>query len=408
MENRKLLVSWMALSVLVAAAGVARAEDDATVIPKSTDEMKTGAAESGWHPLLKASANFALGQTKGVPGSTDGVTVSLGYLINAGLGYLSLSKEHEWANTLAMQLSYSKTPAVDAFVKALDVIDFKSSYLYHIPAGQWLGPFVSFRLTAPMLPGYDVRPTATNVLRLKHGEQELFNPYDPTQPVDAEGNAIDADHPRVENMPANRQISLTGAFAPLTLKEAAGVFAMPVNRTEAKLDIRVGFGAWETFVRGGYTVEDNASSADILELRQLQDAVQIGPELGIGLTGTVRQILTYGLNAQFMQPVYNNTDTKLKGVDLLNMEFGALLGVKVAEWMSIDYSFSAVKQPLLVDRWQIINGLLVSLTFNVVGGEPPPPPPCDCPACPAAAPAPAPETPAAPAPPAEPVAPSPA
>ena len=34
-------------------------------------------------------------------------------------------------------------------------------------------------------------------------------------------------------------------------------------------------------------------------------------------------------------------------------EFAAHLGLKVQEWLSIDYSFSAVKQPLLVDRWQI-------------------------------------------------------
>ncbi|MCK9461057.1 MAG: hypothetical protein M0R80_15595 [Proteobacteria bacterium] len=390
MEKRWLLASCFVIAALVAVPGLAGAQEDPTVIPESTDEMKTGAAESGWHPLLKAAANFSLSHTKGVPGTVDGVTVSFGYLINAGLGYLNDTKEHEWANTLLMQLSYNKTPAVDSLVKSLDVIDFKSSYLYHIPAVPWLGPFMSFRLTTPMLPGYDVRPTATNVLRLDNDEQLTFSEYDATRPVDAEGNAIDADHPRVENMPANRQISLTGAFAPLTLKEAVGLFAMPIDKPEAKLDIRVGFGAWETFVRDGYYVDDNKDTVDLLELRQMQDAVQLGPEVGIGLTGTVRQMVTYGLNAQFMQPVYHNADTDLEGIELLNMEFGALLGVKVAEWMSVDYSFSAVKQPLLVDQWQIVNGLMISLTFNVVGGEAPPPPPCpECPACPAAEPEPA-------------------
>jgi hypothetical protein len=381
-------MSWRLLGVLVALsyAGAARAGDDAvTVIPKSTDEMKSGVAESGWHPLLKASANFALGQTKGVPGSVDGLSINFGYLINAGAGYLNDTKEHEWATTLAAQLSYSKTPSIDSLLKSLDVIDFKTSYLYHIPAVQWLGPFVSFRLTTPMLNGYDARATPTNVIRLKRTEQLTLVG---DQVFDEAGQEITVDSGRVQNMPASRKIALTGAFAPLTIKEAVGIFAMPVTRPEAKLDVRVGFGAWETFVRGGYFIDDNEATADFLELRQLQDAAQLGPEIGVGLTGTVRQIVTYGLNAQFMQPVYDNADTDLKGMDLMNMEFGALLGVKAAEWLSIDYSFSAVKQPLLVDRWQIQNGLLVSLTFNVVGGEAPPPPPCECPKCePAPAPA---------------------
>jgi hypothetical protein len=387
MGNR--IFALIALAALAALPGIARAQAaEATVIPGSTDEMESGAAESGWHPLLKASGNFNLGQTKNVPGTVDGVTLQFGYLINAGLGYLNDSKEHEWANTLAMQLAYTKTPAVERLLKSLDLIDFKSSYLYHIPAVPWLGPFVSFRLTAPMLPGYDVRPTDTNILKLRHDEALTQSATDPSHWLDGDGNVVNAENPRVDTMAANRQIRLTGAFAPLTLKEAVGLFAMPLDKVGAKLDIRVGFGAWETFVRGGHFLDDDANTADVLELRRLQDAVQLGPEFGAALTGTVKQIFTYGLTAQFMQPVYHTADTDLEGADLMNMEFGALAGVKVQEWLSVDYTFSAVKQPLLIDKWQVVNGLMVSLTFNVVGGEAPPP--CDCPTCPAAEPPPAP------------------
>jgi len=402
--------TWILALCLSFLSGSALAQNDPNAIPESTAEMSTGTDETGWHPLLKASANFALGHTDGVPGTVDGLSMNFGYLINAGLGFLNDTKEHEWSNTLALQLSYSKTPVVDRLLKSLDTIDFKSSYLYHIKAVPWLGPFVSFRLTTPMLPGYDARATDTNILRLRNDEELTPGQYDATALIDGDGNVVDADNPRVSTMPANRQINLTGAFAPLTLKEAVGLFAMPVNKPEAKLDIRVGLGAWETFVRDGYFIDDNADTADVLELRRLQDAVQIGPELGIGLTGTVRQIVTYGLNAQFMQPFYHNANTDLSGIELMNMEFGALVGIKVAEWLSVDYSFSAVKQPLLVDQWQIINGLLVSLTFNIVG-DAPPPPPCECPACPVVEPAaeeavadaaPSSETPAAPTP--EPVA----
>jgi len=371
-----------ALAMALVSADALAQDDQTGILPESVEDMEAG-PEPGWHPLLKASGNFALAQTSNVPGAPDGVTLSLGYLINAGLGYVSDNKKHEWSNTLNMQLQYTRTPVVDAFTKNLDSIDLRSAYLYHIPKVPWLGPFIALRMTTPMLPGYDVRGEDTNILKLDAGEELAFSQYDETRPVDSDGALIDPDHPRVQNYAAGRKIALTEAFAPLTLRESVGLFAMPLQKEEAKLDMRLGFGAWETFVQDGYVLADNELTADLIEIRQLQDSVQVGPELSVGLTGTVKQIVTYGLGAMFMQPVYHNADTDLEGVDLMNMEFEAILGIQVMDWLTIDYMFKAVKQPLLVDAWQIQNGLLVSISFNIVGGEEPPPCP-ECPKCPEA------------------------
>ncbi|MCP4599420.1 MAG: hypothetical protein GY847_02605 [Proteobacteria bacterium] len=384
MKSACVRILWTMILTFVLGAGNALAQDggDAQpdLVPDSAEGLDEG-TQPGWHPLLKASFNFALGHNSNVPGNVDGSNLNFGYLINGGLGYLNDTKEHEWLNALLWQLGYTRTPVVDALIKSVDGIDFKSTYLYHIPAIPWFGPFVAFRMSTPMLPGYDIRPGDSNVLKLSPTEEQQFD--DDGNLVDEDGNAIDANHERVDTILGGNNINLTGPFAPLTLRESLGLFAIPVDKKAFKLDIRLGFGIWETFARDGYLVEDNEDTAEILELRQMQDPVQAGPELGFTASGLIRDNVTYAFNALLMQPVYHNADTDLEGFELLNAEFEFLLGIKLWEWASLDYSFKAYKQPLIVDDWQIQNGLLFSVNFSIVEAPPPPPPPpaqeCKCP-----------------------------
>ncbi len=377
----KSYIYFLAIVVFAFSTQSATAEDlkdeQPDLVPDSAEGLDDGATP-GWHPLLKASANFALGHNKNVPGNPDGLNVNFGYLINGGLGYLSDTKEHEWLNTLLWQLGYTRTPVVDAAIKSVDSIDLKSTYLYHIPAVPWLGPFFSFRLTTAMLPGYDIRADDMNVLKLSPTEELLLD--DGNHPLDEDGDLIDANHNRVENISGGDKIHLTGAFAPLTLRQSVGMFAIPINKKQFKLDTRLGFGIWETFVRDGHRAEDNEDTEDILELRQLQDAVQMGPELAVTASGVLASNVTYAFNALLMQPVYHTAETDLEGIELLNVELEFLLGIKLWEWASLDYSFKAYKQPLIVDDWQVQNGLLFSITFSILGGETPPPAEeCKCP-----------------------------
>lgn len=357
-------------------------------IPESAAGLEAQ-TKAGWHPRLKLSANFATGQSQDVPGSPDGVSFQLGYLINGELNYLNSSEEHEWLNSLLLQLGYSQTPVVDAMVKSVDTIDLKSTYLYHIPAASWFGPFVAFRLTTSMLRGYDVRGEDTQVLRLDVGEEVVTDTDADGNPLDDNGDIVDATHPRVETIEAGKTIDLTGAFAPLTLRESAGLFAIPTDSEPLRLDIRLGFGAWETFVGDGYVLDDNKDTEALLELRAMQDSVQAGPELGLLIKGMMETKMTYSASALLMQPVVHSADTDLEGLDLLNAEFEGIVGFKPWEFFSIDYSFKVYKQPLIVDAWQIQNNILLSLNVDIVGGPAPAPapcPPCECPPLPPPAP----------------------
>ena len=348
----------------------AQAKDNTSVMPEKKEEVDADVA-TGWHPQLRLSGNFALAKNRNVPGAIEGSVLNFGYMLNGAADYLSYDQKHEWLSSLNMNLGFSRTEALGLVTKNLDTIDFKTSYLFHIPSVKWLGPFVSFSLTTSMIEGYYVQPEATNIIKVKHNES--FEKTDSGNTIDDNGVVINANHPRVKNYKAKKKITLTNSFSPTTLKESLGLFATPVTKESLRLDIRAGFGAWETYVRGGYNVDEDTKIDNLIVFRKMQNAFQMGPELGLLMNGVVDKNVTYLIGARAMQPVYHNADTDLKGMELLNLEFEVRFGVQLAKWLSVDYSFKAIKQPLLVKDWQIQNNLLVSLGFDLIAAQEPAP-----------------------------------
>jgi hypothetical protein len=347
----------LACGALLSAPGVASAQEPALgaadLVPDDLNPVEEPKIPTGWSKLLKASGNLVLAHNKNVVGNPDGTNLTLGYLINGTLGYLNETREHEWQNFLDWQLSYTRTPAFDLFIKNVDAFDFQTAYLYHVPAAPWFGPFAAFRVKAQVFPGYTVLPAETQVTRLDaQGEREPRTDY--------LGNPIPD-----QVYASGTKIPLTDAFAPTNLRETVGVFAIPYEERFAKLDLRAGLGAWEVFVRDGYTIADDAATA-ALELRRMEDSVQLGPEVSARLTGLIRDNVNYGFHATWMYPLYVSIDTDLEGIDLLNSEYAFLLGVKLWEWASLDYSFKAYRLPLIADQWQIQNGLMLSITLQVI------------------------------------------
>ena len=331
-------VALMAMSLTFAVP--AAAQDDPGYIP---DEIKDDADDgTGWNPVLKASATVSLNHSHNVVGATNGLTFTGGFLLSGGLGYLSDNRQHEWRNSLNWGLSYSRTPTVPKFVKSLDSLDFETMYLWHTPKAPWFGPFVGFELKSAVLPGYYVTPADVTLSR-----------------TDTDGiNTTEA-------LPALDSVGLTNAFAPLTLRESVGAFAVPIEKPEIRLEIRAGVGAMEAFVQKGYFIDDNADTPE-LELTQMQDSAQFGAEASLGVGGRIKEFMTYGARASILQPFVHNAETDLSGSELMNLDFEVLLGFKLTEWASLDYQFKAFRTPLVYDGWQVTNGLLLTFTANVV------------------------------------------
>ena len=323
----------------VAAADDAAAPD---YVPDKVEGVDQG-RKPGWSSSLKAAANVAYSQNSSVVGAADGETWTLGTLMNGGIGFLSPSRQHELAFDGNWKLGYTSTPVVDRFVKSQDQLNLEAAYLYHFSGIDWLGAFASLRLQSSLLAGYAVDAADREVVRLS------------PKGVETERKV----------MPALEDIDLTEAFAPTLLRESVGLFADLLDTTPLKVQVRGGGGLWESFTQEGYVLED-VEETPALELRQMEDVVQAGAELRLLASGTVRQLIKYSLRGELMYPIVTNADTDLEGVDLLNMEAEFLAGIKLAEWASLDYSFKAVKLPLVVDEWQVQNGLLLSLTASIL------------------------------------------
>jgi hypothetical protein len=371
-----------------AVAGAATAVSGVTPTYVGKADFKPDARPEGWSPAVSLGVTAAFANNSSVVGQIDGSSFSFGMKGDAALDYNH--GLHEWRNTLGVVASVTRTPVITDFVKTSDNLNLDSIYLFH--ALSWFGPFVQFSGNTSMFRGTDVRPTPMNYVITR-----------------TDGTTAYLTH-------AN-SLTLSDPFRPLTFKETIGLFAQPYVSTPFAFELRAGAGAQEVLADGqlavtGTTPNGQAASAmlplpptpntdDYVSVKQLSNANQLGPELAASIWGSfMEKRVTYKVNADVMTPAAHSAlapgDTR-GAFALTNVQLDAKVSFHLVEWASIDYQFRALRQPQVVDVFQVQNTLL--LTFGLsYGGKPAAPPPCT----PCAAPAPAPAAPAATPPPAAP------
>ncbi|MDA3864047.1 MAG: hypothetical protein PF689_09310 [Deltaproteobacteria bacterium] len=343
---KKLLLVVLMVSILPEFARADEKMDFVSDKPKSVlESKKKKKAKYGWDGLLKTSGSISWAHSDNVMGQTDGATWNIGYILNGKLAYLS-KKGHEWSNNLNWQLNYLKTPLLDEFAKGMDNFEISSAYLFHIPDYEWMGPFAQLGLKTAIMDGYYLAATPMNV--------EYRNPKG--EPIETVAFAT------------QERIDLTKFFSPLVIKQSLGYFLKPLTKKQAKVFIQAGGGAWEIFGRNGWAVRDDAATTDTLEVQKIEDTFQVGAELSVGIEGVIRKNFNYELKANLLYPFYHNSETDMTGMDLLNMDFEVKAGLKLNKYVSINYSFKAVKMPLVSEEWQIQNGVVLS--FNMTLLEP--------------------------------------
>ena len=226
----------------------------------------------------------------------------------------------------------------------MDSFDWTSTYMYEIPGIPWMGPYGRLRVMSSIFEGYTVKPEDTTVTRLE-----------------ADGTVIGA--PTV--VKGRKNIALTDAFAPTTLRESAGLFARPYENPWFAPTFRLGAGAWQVLTRGGFTIKADDPTAG-LTVQRMTDSNQAGSEAELAIVGKLAENTGYKLGSGVMYPFWSDLPQTPTGTDALNSEFSVGINVKLADWMGLDYSFKAVRYPLIVDDWQISNSLLLSITAAIL------------------------------------------
>ncbi|MFH2008183.1 MAG: hypothetical protein ABI333_16490 [bacterium] len=304
-------------------------------------------APDGWFPAIIGALNFSFTYSDGTVGTVDGVGVSLGITLDADLTFRR--GHHEWINRLQVNHLQTLSTTVKRFVKSVDYLQLQTLYQFRLPTFHRLGVFALLRVTSELFSGYLIRKKATTL----------------------EVHEVDgASH--TQELAAQTPHRLTGPFLPLFFKQMAGLVLWPLERRDLVLHLRVGASALQAWTGGGILADDDVKTEDVYELVQLRDFQQFGVEAHVGLRGTaVRKILSYELLAELMYPFATMVPTTLSGVGLFNVELRLNVGIKINSWLSLTYSLSAIRIPLLLAEWQVVNNIMLSFTASWIPGDKP-------------------------------------
>ncbi len=272
-----------------AVAGAATAISGAAPVYVDKANFKPDSRPEGWGSHENLGMTVAFANNSNVVGQADGSSFSFGMKGDAGLDYNH--QKHEWRNTLGLVAAITRTPLLSEFVKTSDNLNFDSIYLYH--ALPWFGPFVLASLNTSMFRGSDVEPTPVK--------------YVLTKSDGTPGPVIYDDH-----------LSLSDPFRPLTFKQSAGLFAQAYQSVPVTTEIRLGAGAQEVIADNQIAVTGSeplmapvqatvngvqTTVANEVDLQQLANANQLGPELAASIWGTfIEKSITYKVNLDVMTP----------------------------------------------------------------------------------------------------------
>jgi hypothetical protein len=334
---------WPALlcALALSGPGAVLAQDDERYVPEKVESKKKEDEEAqGWLPALSVGANVNISSNSNVVGQPDGTSFTLGFNLKGALDYVR--DKHEFQNSLTITETFTRTPVVSAFVNTTDNLTLQDIYYYRLEP--WVGPFASNDLETSLFPGFDVRPDQRD--------------YIVTSP-DGTTTTVTSD-----------RLQLREPLLPLLLKQSVGFFARPLRKKWLRLEVRAGGGAREVFADGQFALADDGGT-EAIEVNALRNYAQIGAEANFLARGAVSEgRVTYEASASFMTPLYNSVSTADRGpLELTNIELLGKISFKLVEWASLDYEVRAIRRPLLLDRFQLQNNLLLTFGYTFIEPE---------------------------------------
>ena len=243
----------------------------------------------------------------------------------------------------------TKVPAIKPFLKSADKLDFETAYTYRLKKRKWLGFFGALKVETPLLAGFLVKEKDTKLKII-----ELDGKVDLTK------TAL-----------GQKAFELTSGFAPLILRQALGVSILPKDTKKLRIDIKIGGGFIQAFTQEGLRVDDDAATADLLELKRIQDYLQAGVEARIAISGRLfKKSLSYSLVVGAMLPFYSSVtkvgDKEYSIPELLNFDLSLKIGIQVLKWLAVNYSLNLTQAPLIQPKLQVTNNLVLSVTWSIL------------------------------------------
>ncbi len=311
----------------------------------------------GWTATANVGLSGSLNDARNVVGSEQGTTAQVGGVVS---GAAKWKKEvHRLELNGDFQVSQTKTPSIDPWIKSTDLLDLRGVYYYSLASHPWFGGFGRLRFNTQVFRGNVVRADAYTVTEKRFVEQ---------------ADGTEAEVTSINSLAAQTRKNLTRPFDPIQLRQTIGIFADPINEKPLIFKSKLGFGSQQILARNPLFVAAEDKATRTLTLQEIPSVLDLGAELDLDLSGIiVDDVLTWKAQAAFFLPVVTS---KLDGpedvasdegtLDKLNSEFKVGLSAKISKYISLDYVFQARKIPSISPEWQIMNGLLLSAGFQLL------------------------------------------
>jgi hypothetical protein len=345
------LVVIAAITLVIPAVANSKPLDQ--IVPK---ELPIGAVfDDSFVANAKVGANINFSHNQNFVGQLDGQTWTFGAAVDTG--YTLVRKGHDWRSQLKLLASFTYGPPINRFMKTSDQFYFDTRYFYHPKGYEWIGPYASFTMETSMFEGTNVSQGPVDYMVTNEtaaGDRTLAGEANPDPKMYL----------------GKTRLKLADSFMPMTLKEAAGLYARPLLKPEIEMIFLLGFGAVEVVADKQYSVSDAASAP--IKLVRLNSYSQGGLAGGLTMKGELyKKKITYQANAEFMVPFLRTKDANDNRTvaQLTNVDFGVSLSFRLVSWASVDYLFKCVRQPQLAEGWQFQNMLMLSFAYNYAYDE---------------------------------------
>jgi hypothetical protein len=325
-----------------------KAEADAAAAAAAAAERKKG---FWWDKSLTVGATGLGVFNRTFVGQPDGLSATVGAFLkgNVTLGYAG----HIFENKLSIQEALVVTPSGDTLLKnpvplvnkSTDEVIASSEYRFLWQRFPYVGPYVRGQVQTRLLPTFFMRGDQQAVVfRDRDGSvrRESITPYQP--------------------------FFFAGAFEPTTLSEGAGIHIEPPT-----------FGPWVTYsfktgvqtshllAGNGYVVADDDATEEI-ELNQLSIVNSAGATAEAALGGQVFDNVVWGLAAKLYYPILalgGNVD-ELSLVERTHLDAQATVSFKVTKWLSLDAQARVLREPFILNDWQLQATGLITAGFNIL------------------------------------------
>ena len=288
----------------------------------------------GWDLNLVLGGSVLFNQADKVIGKAEGQTLDVSAFIETIGGYLDPDHfVYARLNTEiggSLRLADANGSTDQPFVTTVDAINLDLLYAYRFLP--WFGPYARTSLETTMLPSYQVFDEPTAIER-----------------YDSNGGFISGATDVLD-------VKLSEPFAPIDLEGGAGGRLDLSFGYWFNLDTRLGVGLRQVFARDLYVVD--SSSSDLVQIKQIEDANQIGAEAALILELSPTRWLLVKTDANLLAPFDDFSNPFL--------DFRGTITLRLSSIASLNYTIRVKDDPEILDETQVDQSLLLRFAYKVL------------------------------------------